>query len=190
MTLVDENAFGLLVAFHDIEDVEYATEREEFVARFEAFREAVLAYASETPIAPAPSALDLGHAVYFEVADGEQASEPIGWVRALRANLIERGFEVTAVVSHGGRWVEEAAMPPAEPVFAVGAGRGLRASLPSEPLRRALYAEAATHGRGGDDGWGAGLYVDAEAIEALGKTLKNAPTALEVAGATFYRIGR
>jgi hypothetical protein len=65
-------------------------------------------------------------------------------------------------------------------------------SLPSEPLRRALYAETATHSADENDhsGWGPGIYVDTEAIEALGRTLKNAPTPLAVAGATFYRVAR
>jgi hypothetical protein len=34
------------------------------------------------------------------------------------------------------------------------------------------------------------LYVDTEAIEALGRALKNAPTPLAVAGATFFRVAR
>lgn len=189
MTLLDENAFGLLVCFHDIEDAEYANERHEFVARYTRFREVVIEHAEETPLAPQVSTLDLGHALYFELADGDQAADLISWLRALRATLVEEGFAVSAVLSHGGRWLDDAEPAP-ERDFAIGAGRGLRASLPSEAFRRALYAEAATHGRDGEDGWGAGLYVDSEAIEALGKSLKNAPTALEVAGATFYRIGR
>ena len=65
-------------------------------------------------------------------------------------------------------------------------------SLPSEPLRRALYAETASHGADEDDedAWGPGIYVDTEAVEALGRTLKNAPTPLAIAGATFYRVAR
>jgi hypothetical protein len=43
---------------------------------------------------------------------------------------------------------------------------------------------------GDERGWGPGLYVDLEAIEALGRSFKNAPTALEIGGATFYRVGR
>ena len=63
---------------------------------------------------------------------------------------------------------------------------------PSEPLRRALAAEVATRRADEDDerGWGPGLYVDVEAVEALGRNFKNAPTALEIGGATFYRVGR
>jgi len=188
MSLVDENAFGLLVAFHDLEDVEYASEREAFVARFQEFREAALEHAATTPLGPALRVLDLGHALYFELADGEQTTDPVGWLRALRLSLGEREFAVTAVLSHGGRWGDDSGEP--EVRFGSGSMLGVRASLPSEPLRRALYAEAAAHGPAGDDGWGPGLYVDSEAIEALAKSLKNAPTPLQAAGATFYRIGR
>jgi hypothetical protein len=66
-------------------------------------------------------------------------------------------------------------------------------SRPSEPLRRALYADAATRrdGDGAPSGWGPGLYLDTEAVEALGKTPKNEPTVLHAggSGATFYRAG-
>ncbi len=65
------------------------------------------------------------------------------------------------------------------------------ASAPSEPLRRALWADTAAHHDQADapDGWGAGLYVDTEAVEALGRKFKNEPTPLVSAGATFYRLG-
>jgi hypothetical protein len=63
---------------------------------------------------------------------------------------------------------------------------------PSEPLRKALAAEAfaqpTTSGEL-DSGWGPGLYIEQEAIEQLGKNLKNAPTALAVLSSVFYRIG-
>jgi hypothetical protein len=38
-------------------------------------------------------------------------------------------------------------------------------------------------------GWGPGLYVEKDAIEQLGKSLKNEPTALPVLSSVFYRIG-
>jgi len=64
-------------------------------------------------------------------------------------------------------------------------------SRPSEPLRKALYADTATRpDADGEGGWGPGLYVDTEAVEALGRTPKNAPTTLRVAGAEFYRVAR
>ena len=188
--LTDENAFGVLFAFHDIEDVEYTLEPEEFVARFSEFRSALLGAAADTPLGAGTKVLDLGHALYFEIGDGDQAREPIGWLKAVREALTARGFATSAVLTHGGRWVttEVTELPAAEALtegYVV-----LSASRPSEPLRRALYAEAASHGADGESGWGSGVYVDAEAIEALGKSLKNAPTTLSAAGATFYRIAR
>lgn len=63
---------------------------------------------------------------------------------------------------------------------------------PSEALRKALAAEAfaqPTTAHDGDAGWGPGLYIEKEAIEQLGKSLKNVPTALPALTATFYRIG-
>jgi hypothetical protein len=190
MTLVDENAFGLLVSFHDLEDVEYTLDRPEFVSRFTEWRTAALAYAEETQLGSAALVLDLGHALYFEVADGEQATDPITWLKGLRGALLERSFEVTAVLTHGGRWVDEPTdeLPSVSTLSA--SYRVVQASRPSEPLRRAFYAESAAHGTSSEDGWGSGLYVDADAIEALGRALKNAPTPLEAGGATFFRIGR
>ncbi|HYO93992.1 MAG TPA: hypothetical protein VER33_05740 [Polyangiaceae bacterium] len=188
MTLIDENAFGLLVAFFDVEDAEYTLDRDDFVERFMAFRNVTLAHAADLPLGAGATALDLGHALYFEVADGEQAADPVHWLRSLRKELQAHGFSVTAVLSHGGRWVDEHAPAPAE-VEVLASTTLLRASYPSEPLRRALYAETATHAGEASEGWGAGLYVDTEAVEALGKALKNAPTPLAIAGATFYRLG-
>jgi hypothetical protein len=74
----------------------------------------------------------------------------------------------------------------------IGAERSPTAYGPSEPLRKVLAAEAlaqpATSGNG-DPSFGPGLYVDKEAIEQLGKSLKNTPTALPVLSTIFYRIG-
>jgi hypothetical protein len=190
MILSDENAFGLLVSFYDLEDVEYSLAPEEFTTRCSEFRSLVLATASESPLGAGATILDLGHALYFEVGDGDQRTDPVSWLKALRAALSEREFSVVAVLSHGGRWVVESGsdLPAVESL--AGEYVLLSASRSSEPLRRALYAETACHGSDGGDGWGPGLYVDTEAVEALGKSLKNAPTPLSSAGATFYRIGR
>ena len=134
--------------------------------------------------------MDLGHAVYLEIAEGEQTEDPFHWLRDVRARLTAREFVTVGVLSHGSRWVETQANEsgPAEPQG--GCVTVSRVSLPSEPFRRALYADAAS--RVDDDcaGWGPGLYVDAEAIEALGKKLRNVPTALVASGATFYRFAR
>ncbi len=189
MTLTDENAFGFLFAYHDLEDDEYSLEPEEFVTRFTEFRCATLAAARESPLGESVRVLDLGHAVYFEVADGEQQHDPIAWLKRVREALTTRSFAVTAILSHGGRWLDDAGEDRSLEHLENGYSL-LSASRPSEPLRRALLAEAATHGSDGEDGWGPGTYVDTEAVEALGKSLKNAPTPLASGGATFYRIAR
>lgn len=190
MTLSDENAFGMLVSFYDLENIEYSLTPADFTTRCSEFRSVTLATASEAPLGAGATILDLGHALYFEVGDGDQRVDPVSWLKALRAALLEREFSVVAVLSHGGRWVVEAAREPPSVEPLAGEYLLVSASRSSEPLRRALYAETACHGSDGEDGWGPGLYVDTEAVEALGKSLKNAPTPLASAGATFYRIGR
>ncbi|MBK7580001.1 MAG: hypothetical protein IPI67_07310 [Myxococcales bacterium] len=184
----DENAFGLLISWVDLETEEYALERAEFVERWQKFRatwrEALGIFALGSDV----RALDLGHALYLEVAEGDQTEDPIAWIKLVRARLTEQGFATVGVVTHGGRWLSDEAgteLPEQNGVFVAVA------SCPSEPLRRALYADTAAHRDEADapDGWGAGLYVDTEAIEALGRSLKNAPTPLAVAGATYFRVG-
>ncbi len=186
--LIDENAFGILIAFYDIEDVEYALSPVDFADRFSEFRSAVLGAAAEAPLGTGTSVLDLGHALYFEIADGDQAMDPMAWLKRVKEALAQHEFALTFVITHGGRWLSESA--PLPEILETGGYRLTHATRPSEPLRRALYAETATHGSDGSDGWGAGTYVDTEAVEALGKSPKNAPTPLSAAGATFYRMGR
>lgn len=190
---VDENAFGLLISYFEVEEDEYGLSREEFVQRFEAFRLAVYDYAALTPLGASVRALDWGHGVYFEVAAGDETTDVLGWMRQLRASLGEAGFQTVGVISHGGRWVPED--EPLDPhVQLVGTAQVTAWSRPSEPLRRALYADAASRlsAEEGEEerGWGPGLYFDTEAVEALGRSPKNAPTALETAGASFFRAGR
>ena len=189
MVLRDENAFGVLIGYFAIEDDEYSLEAQQFAARFLEFRSAVRACVEAFPLARSGMARELGHALYIEFADGEQLEDPIGWIKTVRARLNALELASVGVLSHGGRWQAE----PAEEVPPSACGIDwLPVSLPSEPLRRALYAETATHGADEDDesAWGPGIYVDTEAVEALGRTLKNAPTPLAVAGATFYRVAR
>jgi len=186
MTCIDQNAFGVLLSFHDIENAEYSLSPEEFVERFEGFRESVLARAREKPLAAGLSAIDLGHAVYFEFEDGDQLLDPMAWLRDAHKALTAEDFAVVAVLSHGGRWVDVEGAPARE---AHSELEPLRVSRPSEALRRALYADTAAHGASGDDGWGQGVFVDEDAVLALKRTFKNAPTPLQVAGATFFRIG-
>jgi hypothetical protein len=192
MTLVDENAFGILITHYDVENEEYALERDAFVERFTEFRSAVLDFVATLPVASQATALDLGHALYVEFADGEQSEDPLAWAKAARALLSGRHFESAAIVTHGSRWHDD----EGESLPDVGElDQGVtwvQVSRPSEPLRRAFAAEVATRRADEHDerGWGPGLYVDVEAVEALGRSFKNAPTALEIGGATFYRVGR
>ena len=189
MALSDENAFGVLIGYFAIESDEYTLEAQEFAARFLDFRSAVRDCVAAFPLASSSVAREFGHAVYLEFADGDQLEDPISWIKTVRARLNALELQSVGVLSHGGRWQSEPveALPPS----ASGVD-WLPVSLPSEPLRRALYAETATHGADEDDeaAWGPGIYVDTEAVEALGRTLKNAPTPLAIAGATFYRVAR
>ena len=187
--MIDENAFGILLSYYGVEDDEYGLERPEFVARFEAFRATVRGAVLELPLGRGVRAVDLGHAVYVEVGDGDQAESPLAWAKKARGRLTEKGFDAVAVVTHGGRWIDESA----ESFFStehLGDAGFVTVSLPSEPLRRALYAETASRPTDeGDEGWGPGLYLDVEAVEALGIKPRNAPTSLRVSGAEFYRVG-
>src|SRR5690606_31117706 len=174
----DENAFGLLIAYFAVEDDEYGLERAEFVERFEAFRRSVYDFVALRPPGQGARGLDLGHAVYLELAAGDEEVALLAWMRELRAALTSAGFASVGVITHGGRWVPEEGAPSAH-VQSVGTAEITVWSRPSEPLRRALYAEAATRpDEDGEGGWGPGLYFDVEAVEALGRTPKNAPTAL------------
>jgi hypothetical protein len=189
MSLTDENAFGVLIAYFEIENDEYALEAADFAARFSEFRSALRACVETFPLAQSGTAREFGHALYIEFSDGEQLEDPISWIKLVRARLKALDLASVGVLSHGGRWLAD----PAEAAPPNAAGIAWQpVSLPSEPLRRALYAETASHGVDEDDenAWGPGIYVDTEAVEALGRTLKNAPTPLAIAGATFYRVAR
>ncbi len=186
----DENAFGLLVSYYDVENDEYAMEREEFVTRFTEFRHLMIDCVGSFPLGAGLRAIDLGHAVYVELADGDQEEDPIVWLKMVRARLKGRELSTVGVLSYGGRWVDDDDELPE--TLETGQARWVSASRPSEPLRRALYAETASRFDEEDapEGWGPGLYVDTEAVEALGRALKNAPTPLVAAGATYFRVAR
>lgn len=187
---VDQNAFGFLIVYFDVEEDEYALEREAFVERFEEFRRAVYDFVAGRSPGAGVRGLDLGHGIYFELESGDETVDPFVWARELRAALGEAGFVTAATITHGSRWAPEAEAPSAHTQL-VGTAEVTAWSRPSEPLRKALYADTATRpDADGEGGWGPGLYVDTEAVEALGRTPKNAPTALEVAGAAFYRVTR
>jgi hypothetical protein len=194
--VIDENAFGILISYSRVEDEEYGLEREQFVERFELFRQVVRTALRDAPLGTGVRAIDFGHAVYVEVAEGDQSTSPVVWGRKVRTELAERGFESAVFVTHGSRWLDEDAetFVSSEHVGDVGL---LTISNPSEPLRRAFYGEAASHNESDSEtsdvqspAWGPGLYLDTEAAEALALSPKNAPTVLLARGASFYRVGR
>lgn len=187
--MIDENAFGLLIAYSSLEDDEYAGEREDFVERYREFTRIVREHLAERPPGNGGHALDLGHAVYVELLEDHEPSDLIGWLRAMRSALAEQSYRTAGILSFGSSWVDAEA-PRSESVE-LGKLTLTRVSLPSEPLRRALLAEAATHGddETGAAGWGPGLYLDVDAVEALGKKPKNEPTVLRTSGVRFFRAG-
>lgn len=188
--MIDENAFGLFVSYFSLEDDEYALVTNEFLERVEAFKKCVGSYIAEETLGDNVRATDLGHAVYLEVAEDECHADAIKWLIGLRRKLGKAELECVTILTHGGRWVTDDEMPLHGLMGEVGSVKMCTVSGPSEPLRRALYADTATRPDAhGDGGWGPGLYIDTEAVEALNRTLKNDPTPLEVAGATFYRAG-
>jgi len=155
--MIDENAFGILLSWFSIEDDEYGRERAEFVSRLEQFRAGARAAIREIPLGKGVRAVDMGHALYVEVGDGDQTESPFSWAKKARGRLTELGFDVFAAVTHGGRWVDDAESPSS--VEHLGDAGLTTVSPPSEPFRRALYADAASHPSEDDaeDGWGPGL---------------------------------
>lgn len=226
--MIDENAFGVLLAHFDLESLEYSLGEEAFLEHLSRFEMVVEEHMAEEPLALGLRRVELGHAVYFEFADGDQSADPIGWVRRMRQALIDADVPNVCVLAFGGRWVQQqeedahaldsnshdspspgresgawrvsssepdASNPLASPVPIQEQpderSRG-NAYGPSEPLRKVLAVEAfaqPTTSSEADQGWGPGLYVEQDAIEQLGKSLKNAPTALSVLSSVFYRLG-
>lgn len=187
--MIDENAFGLLISYYAIEDDEYTGDREQFVERYATFTALVRDRLVERAPGAGARAIDLGYAFYVELADGDHQVDLIAWLRELRATLTEQGYTSAGMLAHGSSWVDEA--DPRPDIVDCGSVKLFRASRPSEPLRRCLLAEAATHGDEveGREGWGPGLYLDLEAVEALGRRPKNTPTILRSGGAEFFRAG-
>jgi hypothetical protein len=187
--VIDENAFGWLIAWATVEDEEYGLEREPFVERLRAFRACLAELLAHEPPGAPLNVLDAGATLYCELAQGDETADPFGWLKAARARLSEAGFESIGVLSHGSRWVPEDDEAPLMQLDLGERARTCHWAWSSEPWRRASAAEGAARGDEEHPGWGAGLYLDAEALEALGKKLKNAPTPLCAGGGTFYRIG-
>lgn len=189
--MIDENAFGLYVAYHTIENDEYALEREDFVARLASFRDAVLGWARRERLGDGVLAVDFGHAVYFELGEGDEEADLVAWLRGLRAALEADELVTVGALTHGSRWVPpEGAELDLPGVEVLAESVVARVAHSSEPLRKALYLDAATQDDEARPGFGPGLYADSDAIEALGKKLKNAPTPLAVAGGTYFRLTR
>lgn len=182
----DENAFGLYLSWFDAEETEYAQSADKFPPRLVVLRAAVADYAASFSAGQGMIAFDFGTAFYFEIADGDQSEDPIAWMRSFRAFLAQGDWVTFGAVTYGGRWMP---VSPAEPPSA-GNIRWLAAHGPSEPMRRALAAESRCHDddETDEEGWGSGLFVDLEALEALGRKLKNQPTTVRAGGASFVRV--
>lgn len=228
--MIDENAIGVLVAHYDLESAEYSLGESAYLDYLARFDDTVNRYLVEHPLADEVRRIELGHALYLELADGEQQTDPMTWLRHLRQALVAADLPNVCVLTAGGRWVpalpEEVASEPdssesdelpsaresgawrvstapsasdssaqasPSPLREPGAEYVSASTYgPSEPLRKALAAEAfaqPTTSDGQNSGFGPGLYIEKEAIEQLGKNLRNTPTALPVLSATFYRIG-
>lgn len=185
--MIDEDAFGILFSYFEVEDDEYGSDdRSEFVERFEAFERLALAAVQSLELPSDHHVVCLGHAVYAECPDHEDTPQLFARFRAAAARLAAEGFVNVAVLTHGSRWVEEGEGPALS--VTSDAPRVVRLSKPSEPLRRAQFVAALAQTDDQVEGWGPGVYADTEALEALGKTPKNAPTVLRAPGAEFFRV--
>jgi len=156
--MIDEDAFGILLAYFDVEDDEYGSDdRQEFVARFEAFEASCLSAVAALELPASHHVVCLGHAVYVEVRDSEDTPQLLSRFRAAAAQLAADGFVNVAVLTHGSRWLD----PERGPELSVSgeAPRLARFSRPSEPLRKALFAAAFAQGDDELESWGPGVYA-------------------------------
>jgi hypothetical protein len=187
--MIDENAFGLLIAYLSIEEDEYDGEREDFVTRYKAFEALLRARLRKQPPSASVHAVQLGHAFYVELIEGNNECDLIGWLRATRAELSDLGYLTAGILTYGSSWYDTAEPPSS--VTDLDTPKLVNASGPSEPLRRALCADAASRGDENSDapGWGPGLYLDVDAVDALGRKPKNQPTILRSGGAAYFRAG-
>lgn len=185
--MIDEDAFGILFSYYDVEEDEYGSDdRDEFVRRFETFERLGLDAVRSLELPAEHHVVCLGHAVYAEVRDGEDTPQLFARFRAAAAQLTGQGFVSVAVLTHGSRWVPDGLGVTLD--VEGESPRVARISRPSEPLRKALFVAALAQGDDEVEGWGPGVYADTEALEALGKTPKNAPTVLRAPGASFFRV--
>ncbi len=179
--MIDENAFGVFIALFDATNLEYAVSVDEYARLLLLFRAVVREGVAEAPWLSAAQPRDFGTAVYFErTADDPWPTSPIAWLRELREEHRKRGVVTLGVVTCGSRW-DSAELEPL----------GMPIACSSEPLRKALAVEACAAAglvERDAEGWGPGLYVESDAITALGRTLKNTPTAFYAATGEFYRL--
>jgi len=188
--MIDESAFGIWVSWYDAEDVELSQSADRFPPRIVVFRSAVSDFLERESLGKDVCALDFGTSVYIEVGDGDHIADLLGWVKRLRVFLLEGDWLTFVVVSHGGRWVASAE----DGVCMrdrVGDVQVLASFGPSEPFKKVMAADVWAH----DDeqlemeGWGVGMFVEDTVLEALGRRLKNEPTAMWAGGGKFYRLG-
>src|SRR3954470_11025168 len=106
--MMDENAFGLLISYLNIEDDEYAGERADFVERYAEFRSRLCERLLAEPPGAGARVLELGHAFYVELADGDHERDLIAWLRETRAALRECGFLTAGILAYGGSWQDDA----------------------------------------------------------------------------------
>ena len=192
--LTDQNAFGVLLSYLDVEQDEYASDDSKaFVARFSAVRAAIAEFLDACPLAAPVRAWGLGHSVYLEFEEGDEEAELIPWLKNCRARLTGAEFRSAAILSYGSRWVSSESEDAHLVVLEPGENPAVRWSVlpgPSECWRHALAADTAVReDEEAESGWGPGLYLDVDAVEALGKSPNNQPTILRVAGAGFFRAG-
>ena len=185
--MIDVNAFGIWVSWFDAEEVEYSQSSEKFPPHVLVFRSAIADFLQREPLGRGVRAIDFGTAVYIEVVDGEQTTDLFTWVRNLRSFLKDGDWNTFAVVAHGGSWLtcEMDDYPKQVGDVTILANFG-----PSDPYRKVVAAEMMSHDDDdGEEGWGVGLFVDVDALDALGRKLKNAPTVLYAGDGQFYRVG-
>lgn len=189
LPMEDENAFGIWLSWFDAEEVEYSQSADKFPPRLMVFRSAVQDYLGQNSPGSNAIAIDMGTSVYVEIADGDHKVDPFAWLKGLRTYLSQGDWTTFGVITHGGRWVTS--KPGATMPSKVGDVQVMASFGPSEPMRKAMAAESMSHDdEDGDfEGWGPGLFVDEEALDAMNRKLKNEPTALRCAGACFFRIG-
>ena len=184
---VEESAFGIWVSWFDAEDAELSQSSNKFPSRITVFRSAVADYLERESLGSGVRAVDFGTSVYIEIGVGDQTSDLLGWVRGLRGYLLDGDWSTFAVIAYGGCWLAARGVAWSDRVGSVSV---LGSMGPSEPFRKVMAADVLSHDddESGRVGWGAGLFVDVEAMDALGRKLRNAPTPLYARDACFFRL--